>query len=224
MILGAVATLALTDLLPALYWPGVAMVYIGFGGVIIEGLKGKWHKRWFVNTGIGILGLAGLIWWTGWVVFASIPVVVDAKLGIGNNIQIYIDNGSAYGLDDGDIEIQVDGAVIVNVSQISQVCQGFNYFPESNPVSIGINQGAEHGEILPSSPAWSNKGRIVCAKFPHNSITTLMVSVFTTDLGKDPRNPFPQNAHSTAKPKWCSIKGEYRALGKTRHIDNKITF
>ena len=219
VILGAIATLGLTDLLPVLYWPGVLMVWIGFGGMFFDGLGGRWHKKAPARIAISILGLVGFVWWTGWVVFAKVPVIVDAKLGGDGNIRIYLDNQSRYSLSGGDIEVSVDG-LITDISQSSQVCQGFSYFPEDRPMFVTTNQG----NLFPSGKSWANKGRVVCDKLPHTSISSLVVSVFSTDIGRDPKKPFPQNAHSDKLPKWCSVKGEYRALGRTREFHNKFEF
>ena len=219
VILGAIATLELTGLLPLLYWPGVVIVYIGLVGMIVDEVRGKGRHHIIWRVAISALGIVGLVWWTGWVVCARVPVIVDAKLGMDGAVRLYLGNQSRYDLERGDFEVSVDG-MIVDVAQLAEVCQGFSYFPEDRPVFIGTSAGS----LFPAGKSMANRGRILCEKLPHTSVVTFVIPVFTTDIGRNPQHPFPQNAHSNRPPLWFKIKGEYRAVGKTREFEKEFRF
>ena len=79
--------------------------------------------------------------------------------------------------------------------------------------------------LFPSGKSRSKKMRVKCGELPRHSVATLIVPIVSTDLGNDPKNPFPQHLSAPARlPKWVTVKGDYRALGKTRDVDGRFSF
>jgi hypothetical protein len=240
-IVGAIATLQVTELFPVLYWPGVILVYIAFGGMFVDGVRGKWsnHIPWrIVICGIAVLGLA---WWTRWVVLAKVPLEVGSMRGMGDysdgsdigpvkwnknwtDLRIYLSDPSSHDLRDVDLEIAVDG-MIPQISQMEPVCQGFNAFSESNPISVNVSDNGEETSLPSTGAPFSNRFRVVCDKLPHGTTATLIVPVIATDMDRDSSHPFPTHLFAPKRlPEWCEVKGEYRALGKTRELDSRCEF
>jgi len=240
-ILGAIATLGLTELFPVLYWPGVVLVYIGFSGMFVSGLTGKWHNRLGWKILICVLAVLGLTWWTSGVVLAKLPLLVGSMRSMGDysdgynvgsikwnknwaDLRIYLSNPSSHDLRDVDLEISVDG-MIPQISQMEPVCQGFNAFSESNPISVNVSENGKETSLASTGPSVSNHFRVVCDKLPHGTTATLIVPVVATDMGRSKSNPFPKQLFAPKRlPEWCTVKGEYRALGKTRELDAKCEF
>jgi hypothetical protein len=185
VIFGLFATLEITAIFRELYWPSVVVVYIGLVLATWGGYKGKWSSHVLGRLLLSGIGITALCWWTFGVVLVRVPLVIDSKQGV-DGIRVYLDSPTRFDLKDVDLEVSVDG-LITNISQLSAVCQGFNYFPEDRPTYLDTSAG----RVFPADKSWSNKARVVCEKIPRESIVTLVVGIFTTDLG-NPKNPFPQ--------------------------------
>jgi len=235
VLIGILATLELTELLPLLYWPGVVLVYVGLAGIVWQGLRGRWHDHVPMRIGIALLGVVGLAYWTCGVVFAKVPLLVASQRSMGETagakvgdmkwesqwaeLQIYLSSPSNHDIQDLDLEITVEDGMIPQISQLEPVCEGFHAFSVSQPTVLNTSNGA----ILPSSPSMSNKFRIGCSKFPRGATTTLIVPYIAStpwNNGKPPVQLFaPKHL-----PSGCTVKGEYRGLGKTRDVDAKCEF
>jgi hypothetical protein len=236
VLIGILATLELTELLPIVYWPGVVLVYVGLAGIVWEGLRGRWHDNALMRIAIALLGILVLVYWTRAVVFAKVPLLVASQRSMGETagtmvgdmkwesqwaeIQVYLSNPSDHDIQDVDLEITAEGGMIPRISQLEPVCDGFHAFSESQPLVVDTN----NGPILQSSPSISNKYRVACSKFPRGATTTLIVPYIASNSwgtdGKAPSQLFAQKHLPTG----CTVKGQYRGLGKTRDVDTKCEF
>jgi hypothetical protein len=235
VLIGILATLELTDLLPIVYWPGVVLVYVGLARIVWEGLQGRWHENEVVRIAIAVLGVLGLVYWTRDVVLAKVPLLVASQRSMGETagaivggmkwesqwaeIQVYLSNPSDYDIQDIDLEITAEGGMIPRISQLEPVCDGFHAFSESQPLVVDTN----NGPILQSSPSISNKYRVACGKFPRGATTILIVPYIAYNPwvnGKAPSQLFA----TKHLPSGCTVKGQYRGLGKTRDVDTTCEF
>jgi hypothetical protein len=229
VIVGAILSLEATAIWPVLYWPGVCVVWMGLLGIIVDAVRGKWHRHWLMRCVIAAIGITGIAYWTTGFVFAKASLRVDSKAGLngsGVDLRIYLDNPSDYAFKDMELEIFVDG-MMSQVSQLESVCQGLSFFPEANPMFVSMTDKAtgRSTDIFPAGGSLSKKMRIKCGELPRHSVATLIIPVASTDVGNDPKNPFPQQFSAPARlPKWVTVKGDYRALGKTRDVDSSFSF
>jgi len=224
VIIGILGTFLGTDILPWwFYYVSVVLVYGGLFAILIEGYQGKWHNHIVIRLTISFAALVVLGLWTWGVVLAKVPLVVESKAGMGDykdgfdnagikwqsgwtEVAVYLNNPSRSDLQNIDLEISVDGLVPGEISQLATVCQGFSYFTESDPIFIGI----DNSNVFPSGKSWSKLVRIRCDKLPHESTATLIIPVAT--------------GPPKTLPRWSTITGEYRGLGKTRKVKHDFYY
>jgi hypothetical protein len=237
VIVGILATLELTSLLPILYWPGVILVYIGFGGVVIEGMRGRWHEHALLRIAISVIGLVGFAWWTCGVVFADVPLTIAFQRSMGeyadgtpvgdikwdsnwSDLRVYLTSPQGHDLQDIDLQISIKGEMIPKVSQLESVCEGFHGFSVSAPTALETSTGP----IIPTGTPMANNFRIVCDKLPRNSTGTIIIPILSTNDWTDPAHPPKFLTPPKRLVQGCRIFGEYRGLGKTRAVDMKCEF
>lgn len=229
VILGAILALEATDVWPALYLPGVIVVYVGLIGLLWDAVTGKWHSKAWARVFFSVIICAAIAEWTFGFVLAKVSLTVDSKAGLtggGADLRIYLDNSSDYAFKDMELAIFVDG-MMSQVSQLESVCQGLSFFPETNPMFMSMTDKAtgQTTNVFPAGGSLSKKMRVKCGELPRHSVATLVIPVASTDIGNDPKKPFPQQFSAPARlPKWVTIKGDYRALGKTRDVDASFSF
>lgn len=240
VILGVALALEGTSVAPWLYPYAMALVYLGCAALLWGALNGHWHQYWAIRAFIALIVLMFGYQWTSRIVLAKVPLTVLEDRGWGDypdgtdiggikwkknwsDLRIYLVNPSDYDEKNIKLEISVDG-MMQQIVQVSPVCQGFSAFPDAPPMFTSLtdpNTGKEES-MPPSGSAISRNFRVVCDELPRKSNTDLIIPVISTDFGRDPSNPFPQQFLAPKRlPIWCIVRGEYQALGKTRSVDEK---
>jgi hypothetical protein len=217
--IGAILALEATSVWPLLYWPGVIIVYLGLAGIVLDALRGKWHPHWGIRSIIAAIGVICLAFWTFGFVLAKADMTATSQANPGD-LRLYLINSTDHDFDHLHMTLSSDN-VIAKIAQLEPACHDFNYFSGAPPVSVQLrdNDTGKTVPALPSGPSLSNEMHLVCGELPHRSTATFAVALIATDIGKDPQNPFPKQLNAPARlPEWCSIDGDYRALGKTRHF------
>jgi hypothetical protein len=164
VIVGAILALEATAIWPLLYWPGVSIVWIGLLGIIVDAVRGKWHRHWLIRCVIAAIGVAGIAYWTIGFVFAKVSLRVDSKAGLnatGADLRIYLDNPSDYAFKDLELEIFVDG-MMYEVSQLDPVCQGLASFPEGPPVFLSMTTNGQTSNVFRAHVTEMEKGEERC--------------------------------------------------------------
>jgi hypothetical protein len=243
-VFGAGIQFMVTDVWPwpPLFWVGAGCVYIG--AVLFA--RHFWNDIDLVSrhprirkSVAGFLFLIFVYYWSTKVVFASLPIQLDAQATIGDypygmeiagmkwnprfsELRINLTNATDYDFKDVRLTVSSD-LLIADLGQLESVCEGFNKFSGIRggyPELTDRNTG-ETSPALANSGSISHEERVVCGTFPHRSTVTLVVALLTYDMGKSAIPSFPA---AKRLPAQCSIKGDYRALGRTRDLDSNFSF
>jgi len=223
--IGAILALEATSVWPLLYWPGVLIVYLGFAGIVFDGLRGRWHQHWLSRSAIAVVGIIGLACWTIGFVLAKADMTATSLASPGD-MRLYLINSTDYDFDHLHITLSSDN-MISRITQLEPACQDFNFFSGAPPVSAQLrdNDTGKTLQSLPSGPSLSNRMHLVCGELPRHSTATFAIALIATDIGKDPKNLLPKQFSAPKRlPEWCSIDGDYRAVGKARHTHFRWTY
>jgi hypothetical protein len=225
VIVGAILALEATSVWPLLYWPGVLIVCLGLAGIVIDALRGKWHQHWAVRSIIAAIGVVCFAYWIFGFVFAKANINATSLANPGD-LRLYLINPADYDFTNLNISVSSDN-IVARITQLEPVCQNFSFFSGAPPAAVSLrdNDTGKTSWGLPAGPNLSNGVRLICGELPRHSTATFVVALMATDLGKNPDNPFPQQAIAPARlPEWFRIDGDYRALGKTRPLHFRWTY
>jgi hypothetical protein len=246
VIVGAIASLELTHIFPALYWPGVALVYFGLIGMVIGGARGKWNEHIVWKIAICTVGAVGILWWSFDVVFAKVSPSLGATTisgdypsgsdiagikwnsGMYEEVSFHITNSTGYDITDLDLILSSD-LWVTGVGQLEPVCAGIRVFPvDSSEAYLDLKE--EHSgktiqtpPVVPIDVGNPSRIRVVCDKFPRHSSISLVVAIVSFNRSNGAEMP-KQLFTAKRPPDWFGIQGEYMALGRERGIDQQFSF
>jgi hypothetical protein len=251
LLVGMGLTLMVTEVWPALYWPGVVCVYFGASSLARhisrddEILPHNPKTRRTLAAFVFIL-ICGF--WSFKVVFARAPLTLQNSAWIGNyaegaspvpgvtwdsshfvDVRMDITNSTDYDYKDVDLDF-VSDITILGAVQITQI-PNVNFFAEASKSPFGSAElsGADSSgnEVaipmpIPMDASHPTGFRMVCDRFPKHS--TIKIILISAGLNYGPP-PLPKELFAPKRLlQWIKTIGSYRAVGRERDVEVKQDF
>jgi hypothetical protein len=243
-LLGAAMALEATGVFPWSYWPGVGLVYLGLVFLSWDGFRGRLFENKLGRFAVGSAALIAIVFWTTKVVLADAHLDLQASAWMGDypagtnvggfsweehdeDTRVYLVNTTDYDFEDVDLTLTSD-LWLMGGAQLEQICPDLQIFRGPANTTLQLADGTIEGKDSAGKPVQiplprpldlsAPTGlRLRCSKIPRRSTTPLVVVTIAYN-----------QAHAAALaptlfapkrlPNWLTVKGEYRALGRTRNV------
>jgi hypothetical protein len=249
-LIGTALALEATTVWPALYWPGVLLVYVGLIAFAYDGATGKWSRNKWLRLLPVVCALAAIWYWSRNFVMVEAALNPDAyptlgKYDPGTNVggipwadhyedlRLTLANRSDYDFHDVDLSLNSD-LWVVGAGQMDNVCPSIQFFQDTkektqirgmwlNTTDPSTGKAGTIPLPRPIDLTAPTGLRLICDKFPRHSEIKLVVVLVAFNHSNN--GVLPQTLFAAKRlPAWFSVKGEYRALGRTRDVMFKDDF
>lgn len=223
--------------MPLYFWVGAALAYIGLAFTIVSIAIDRWFACRRVLRLVGLFAvLLTTATFSRFVAFTSVPVAIKCRFDNGDyppgtvvagipwelgsaELQVVVSNKSDYDLSDVSFTLNSD-MLNVAVGQLSAL-PGVSVGPYimSRPMAKVQDKGGRTWDV----PIQRQGGiwMVRCDKIPPNTGLTVVMAISDPEASADAL--MAGGSSGKRKPHWVTIEGSYKAVMKTRTIEERVT-